>query len=33
MDIRRCLPELTEQDFERLKRYRRAWERVTGTEI
>jgi (p)ppGpp synthase/HD superfamily hydrolase len=33
MDIRRCLPELTKQDFERLKRYRRAWERVTGTEI
>jgi (p)ppGpp synthase/HD superfamily hydrolase len=33
MDIRRCLPELTEQDFERLKRYRRAWERVAGAEI
>jgi hypothetical protein len=33
MDIRRYLPEMTEQDFKRLKRYRRAWERVTGAEI
>jgi (p)ppGpp synthase/HD superfamily hydrolase len=28
MDLRRLPVELTEQDFERLKRYRRAWERL-----
>jgi (p)ppGpp synthase/HD superfamily hydrolase len=33
LDIRRYLPELTQADFERLKRYHRAWQRVTGAEI
>ena len=28
MDLRRLPVEMTEEDFERLKRYRRAWERL-----
>ncbi len=28
MDVRRMAAELSEKDFERLKRYRRAWERL-----
>jgi (p)ppGpp synthase/HD superfamily hydrolase len=28
MDLRRLSSELTEKDFERLQRYRRAWERL-----
>ncbi len=28
MDIRRLTSDLTEKDFERLKRYRRAWEQL-----
>ncbi|MBN1218309.1 MAG: GTP pyrophosphokinase [Anaerolineae bacterium] len=28
MDLRRLSVEMTERDFERLKRYRRAWERL-----
>jgi (p)ppGpp synthase/HD superfamily hydrolase len=30
MDVRRMAVELSEKDFERLKRYRRAWEQLKG---
>ena len=33
MDVRRMAAELTQEDFERLKRYRRAWERLKGNEV
>jgi (p)ppGpp synthase/HD superfamily hydrolase len=32
MDVRRMAAELTQEDFERLKRYRRAWEKLTRNE-
>jgi (p)ppGpp synthase/HD superfamily hydrolase len=32
MDVRRMAAELTQEDFERLKRYRRAWEKLTWNE-
>jgi (p)ppGpp synthase/HD superfamily hydrolase len=32
MDIRRLSQSLTDKDFERLKRYRRAWDRLAAAE-
>jgi (p)ppGpp synthase/HD superfamily hydrolase len=32
MAVRRMAVELTQEDFERLKRYRRAWEKLTWNE-
>lgn len=33
MDLRRLTGDLTEKDFERLKRYRRAWEQLEGGSV